>query len=157
MVLTNCFHLPYDSINYKKRKGNHYIMIHSYNQDNDTFLVSDNKYETVIIEMNDLMLAMNNQMRHKDHVVFLNYEEDFIESNIIDGITRIIRLNAIEILETCEQQFVELKEHLKGINELDPLEKSLSYFEMIHSIKSFNGPILSKNYLLQSLQKKYRN
>ncbi|MGB8953922.1 MAG: BtrH N-terminal domain-containing protein [Tumebacillaceae bacterium] len=57
LVLTNCFFLPYDTANYKKNTENHLVLIHSYDEEQETFCVSDSCFDRVTIDREALMKA----------------------------------------------------------------------------------------------------
>ncbi|PKH37047.1 BtrH N-terminal domain-containing protein [Planococcus sp. MB-3u-09] len=56
MVIANCYHLPFDTINYKKNSDNHMLLIHNYDRNKKCFIVSDSAHRAEI-SIEDLMLA----------------------------------------------------------------------------------------------------
>ncbi|MDP9698992.1 BtrH N-terminal domain-containing protein [Paenibacillus polysaccharolyticus] len=149
-AVANCYFLTYDHLNYKNNIGSHFIFIHQYDISNDTFLVSDNKFECVSIKRNDLDIALKNVPNSNNEVSFFDIEVVVEDVGIKDRIPEIIKLNALELLKNCKKELLNLKKGLEKLKTLEPIYKSLSYTETLNSIKSLNGPIVSRKYLLQS-------
>lgn len=150
-VRTNCFFLPYDSTNYKKNIGPHYIILSSFDSSTNRFILSDHKYDIASLRMEDLKLAMVNLSSNKNCLLNLKNENEFRFCQIKDSVREIIKSNAKRILSTGQDQFSFLTKEIENINSLESFYRSFSYFELLKSIKNPNGPIVSRHYLLRSL------
>ncbi|NGP62426.1 BtrH N-terminal domain-containing protein [Paenibacillus thiaminolyticus] len=150
-VCTNCFFLPYDSVNYKKNIGSHFIMLRSYDPANDQFTLSDHKYDHAVLSGEDLKLAMDNVKEYKNCLLDLHIETEYSCKQMKDSVREVIKANGAKVLSTLHHQFNVLKMEIENINSLDSFYRSFSYFELLKSIKNPNGPIISKHYLVRSL------
>lgn len=150
-VITNCFYLTFDDHNYKKNIGSHFIFVHQYDILDDTFIVSDNRFDRVSIKRNDLDIALKNVPNSNNEVSFFEIKTLVKDIGIDEVIPEIIRLNALEVLKDCKNEILNFKKGLENLKILEPIYKSLSYAETLKNIKFFNGPIISRKYLLQNV------
>jgi hypothetical protein len=150
-VITNCFFLTFDDHNYKKNIGSHFIFVHQYDILDDTFIVSDNRFDRVSIKRNDLDIALKSVPDSNNEVSFFEIETLVKNIDINEVIPEIIKLNALEVLKDCKKEILKFKKGLENLKTLEPIYKSLSYSETLKNIRFFNGPIISRKYLLQNV------
>lgn len=150
LAIVNCYYLPFDIDNYKKRFGKHLILVEKYSESEKCFYVTDERYNKEKIDFTDFTVALTNNFHTDMHLLNILNTENFEIKKIRENIPLILLDQARKNRENCFEEFRKLNEIIGNMNQLDPFQRSFSYFEMMRSIKSPNGPIISKHYLLNS-------
>lgn len=152
VIRMNCFYLPYDTTNYRKTNSDHFITVNHYLSETQDFLVTDNKYHDAVISLSDFKTALIKTHRGE---VFDLYNVDITEvypqEKILTNIRDIIVENCRMILETASAHFQYLLDELTKIKEIDPLIMKVSLFNLAVNIKLPAGPIISRQYLMESI------
>jgi hypothetical protein len=151
-VLTNCFYLPYDSINHNRNNGNHYLIIKDYDPHKQCFTITDYKYEHTEIHVDDLKAAMTT-LPEKEIIIksIRKKDSDLHRQELADRVRHVILENARQTVEITPFHFDQLKREIKRVDGYEPPFRSLAYLELIRSIKLPNGPVASQHYLFHSL------
>ena len=121
LVLTNCFYLPYDTANYKKNTENHLVLIHSYDEEQEMFCVSDSCFDKVTIEREALMKA-----RLKTMPSFNKYQSLKVEPKTI--------LGRETILDNLRQEVAATAKRFETGNDLDAYRRALHEIEATEGI-----------------------
>ncbi|PEF55807.1 hypothetical protein CON32_23470 [Bacillus cereus] len=150
LAIVNSYYLPFDSVNYKKNFGNHLILIEKYNEYEKCFYVTDQRYNQEMIDLKDIIIALTSNFHTDIKLVNMINDGTFDITRIRGNIPLIIKNNAKKNHDNSKYEFKKLNESLEEINTLDTFYRSLSYFNLMVSIKSPHGPITSKQYLINS-------
>lgn len=150
LAVVNSYYLPFDSVNYKKNYGKHLILIEKYDEYENCFYVTDERYKQEMIDLNDFTIASTNNFHTDIHLLNMLYTEMFDVTKIRENIPLILMNNAKKNYENSKYEFRKLNESLEKMNMLDSFKRSFSYYELVRAIKSRNGPIISKHYLINS-------
>ncbi|MCU4716022.1 BtrH N-terminal domain-containing protein [Bacillus cereus] len=150
LAIVNSYYLPFDSVNYKKNFGNHLILIEKYREYEKCFYVTDQRYNQEMIDLNDITIALTSNFNTDIKLVNILNDGTFDVTKIRNNIPLIIKNNAKKNHDNSKCEFEKLNKSLEKINMLDTFYRSLSYFDLMMSIKSPHGPITSKQYLINS-------
>lgn len=148
--IVNSYYLSFDAVNYKKNNGSHIIIIEKYDEHTKSFIASDQRYTQEHITLNDLVVALTSNNNTDVELINLLYDERPDVQKIRGNIPIILNKNAEKNVSNCTKEFGKLKALLEQMNNSDAFYRSLSFYELMRSIKSVDGPISSKNYLIKS-------
>lgn len=150
LVITNCYYLPFDEVNYMKNYDNHMLIINCYNSASDSFIVSDANYKDVSLTTTTLMNARKNIIQKRFQYLDFEVSDGFYNKDISSIIVKIIRRNCNNFIKNGKFQFEKLKSEIENIMELDTIFKKVALNNLSRAIRHSHGPISSRMLMDES-------
>ncbi|WP_442602779.1 hypothetical protein [Paenibacillus sp. KN14-4R] len=152
IIRLNCFYLPYDISNFGRVNSDHFLIINYYCDDTQQFYVTDNKYQSAIISLSDIKKAIIKTYKEFFDLYVLDVRNSFSQKHVNKILREIVTSNCMRILQTADTQFTYLMNELIKINKIDPLLKKIALYNLALNIKKPTGPIVSRQYLMESIE-----
>lgn len=153
LILSNCYYLPYDRINYKNNYDNHLLIIKEYNGKDNTFKVSDANYENQTISFADLETAYQNVINIEPMYLDFKYVK---EVDLISQIKNIIRTNHQLFYDRDYQNLLKLKSEIKNMQNLDNIYYKIALLSLSKSIRGVHGPITIRKIIHYSFESLFK-
>jgi hypothetical protein len=152
LVFTNCFYLPYDTMNYKRNSESHLVLIHSYDEEKHEFCVTDASSHKVQIHEDALWEACFKVYPRPDQFHQLHIEQRSIRS------IEEINIAAREAMQSQAQSFVEthkLEEYktlLKKLDHLDGIFRRFACEAFAKELRHPHGMVYTRQLLSESCE-----
>lgn len=151
LVYANCYYLPFDKNNYKKNYDDHLLLVKSYNERSQTYIVSDHKYNEVKIDRNILNEARERLLNGN----FLNFEL-FVENPFKEKESLVNERLKNYSTNFPNHEFLYLisfKSELSTISQLQmDLQKEVSLFNISKVIQGVHGPVNTRKLMRESVK-----
>lgn len=150
LILTNCYYLPYDKINFKTSYDNHLVIVKEYDYSQKVFTVTDANHEDEKIDLIDLNKSYINVV-NSNPIHFEVFKEASV--NYTEKVLNIAIQNHQVFLTRDYPRLLNFKNEIMNVLNTNNIYREISLMALAKSLKHAHGPITIKKMLHQSYKK----
>ncbi|MED0823865.1 BtrH N-terminal domain-containing protein [Bacillus pacificus] len=149
LVLTNCYHLPYDTVNYRKNSDNHMIIIHEFDNIDNSFWVSDAIHKSKISK-DDLIFARSKTLQSKFQYFSINTDAILSDDMLKENIRSQVLLNAKKYISEDIKNMQNFRSELENIDCCEGTIKKIACIGLSRELRGPHGTIMTRRLMSET-------